>query len=143
MVGTKERVEDHALFDVSGFYREDRLVLTHRGYQNGGEAVYILDYFHDPGVYAGYVIAEDSKLGGPEYWVVQCPVMMILGDQPNASFTSPADVAKDIPYMRTKCIEFKMVPTLREVVEKGQESIDQLLSGKPKYVEGRARRGDP
>jgi hypothetical protein len=134
ILGTKVRQDDRREYAINGFWKDEQIVLTHRGLASGGEAVYILKLFPlpgiDGGVLSGYEILEDWKHSASnEDWIIKCPILMLNEGVAKSKYQDKATITTDFPFMNTKCVEFPMPASLTTAVIEGK-SIDDILTPK-------------
>ena len=133
VLGQKTR-PDSVKYAIDGYWRDDQIVLTHRGLSGGGGGVYVLKAFPVAGlntnVFSGYVVVEDWKHNvGTEDWFIKCPVVMLPSDVANSRYPDKAPVIRDFPFVTTKCVEFLMPKTLDRVANDAK-SVDEILAVK-------------
>jgi hypothetical protein len=131
VIGQKVR-PDGFTFSIIGFWKDERIVLDHRGDASGGEAVYVLRLFQIPEIsgriFAGYVLPEDwKKSGGGEDWIIQCPFLMLPEEIAHKKYGDRTVLVHDFPFLSTKCTEFVMPKSLSEVASIAP-SIDDILN---------------
>jgi|SRR5689334_1930442 len=112
LAGTLVSDDDKAVFVITGYYNDDRIVFSHRG-PISGTGIYILDLVPLDGVtaptYAGYGIFEDTIVpGSNKYHLLQCPFVMINDDVAAKRFPSEDAARKAFPILNNACAEFKM-----------------------------------
>jgi hypothetical protein len=131
VLGEKIRPDGYS-FSIVGFWKEERIVLDHRGNANGGEGVYVLKSFQIPEIsariFAGYVLPEDWKqTGGSDDWTIKCPFLMLPEDVAQRRYGDRAVLLRDFPFLATKCSEFPMPKSLAETIPVSP-SIDDILN---------------
>jgi hypothetical protein len=129
ILGEKIRSDGYS-FSVVGFWKNDRIVLAHRGNKSGAQASYMLRIFQVPeisgDIFAGYELAEDFKLdgGGPD-WIIKCPFLMLEEDIAARRYSDHTVLLRDFPFLATKCTEFSMPNSLTAVIAV-TPSIDEV-----------------
>jgi hypothetical protein len=104
-------VDDKQTYQLTGYYNDGRVVLTHRG-PITGTGVYILDRMQIDSLsivaYAGYTILEDQVTpGAAGVKLLQCPFVMV--DETAAKKFPTLDAAKAaFPFLGKSCTPFEM-----------------------------------
>ena len=130
ILGTKERTDNHAVYSITGFWKDELLVMDHKGVAGGGEGLYVLRALPLSGaaknMFFGYTIFEDWKRGS-EDWFIKCPILLIPDDVAQIKYRNYADLQRDFPFATTKCVEFG-VPRSIDAVVTESKSIDEVLA---------------
>ena len=120
IVGEKVRPDGYT-FSIVGFWKDERIVLDHRGNASGGEGAYILRLFQNTEIsgriFAGYVLPESWKrVGSSDDWILKCPFLMLPEDVAHKRYGDRVVLLHDFPFLTTKCTEFAMPTSLTDPV---------------------------
>lgn len=130
VIGIEENLDDKAKYAISGFWKDELVVLAHRG-EKGGQGVYVLKMFStsvDPGsVFVGYIAQEDWIIvGEAKDWFVKCPIVVLEESASLQKYADRETLKKDFPFMNTKCVEFVMPTSLQKIVQEARP-IDEIV----------------
>jgi F0F1-type ATP synthase membrane subunit c/vacuolar-type H+-ATPase subunit K len=130
ILGVELERQRGAKFALAGFWRDDLIVLAHRG-EKGGQAINVVRLFSGTGAalsaFAGYTVHEDWKYDGTDSaWIIKCPLLVLDEELAQKTYVDRATLLKDFPFLTTKCIEFVMPTSLLKVVQE-PNSVDEIV----------------